>query len=31
VADVMRFTPAQNRDQKVAVWVALPVIFQTSK
>lgn len=27
VADVMEFTPALNRDQKVAVWVALPIEF----
>ncbi len=27
VADVMEFTPALNRDQKVPVWVALPVVF----
>ncbi len=27
VADVMEFTPALNRDQKVPVWVALPVAF----
>lgn len=30
VADVMEFTPALNRDQKVAVWVALPVVFSAS-
>lgn len=30
VADVMRFSPALNRDQKVAVWVALPIVFQTT-
>jgi protein TonB len=29
VADVMRFSPAQNRDKKVPVWVALPVRFTT--
>ncbi len=27
VADVMEFTPALNRDQKVPVWVALPIVF----
>lgn len=29
VADVMRFTPALNRDQKVKVWIALPIVFKT--
>ncbi len=29
VADVMKFSPALNRDQKVPVWVALPVDFRT--
>jgi protein TonB len=28
VATVMRFTPAQNRDQTVAVWVQVPIRFQ---
>ena len=28
VADVMRFTPAMNRDKKVPVWVSLPITFQ---
>ncbi|MEQ1855516.1 MAG: TonB family protein [Longimicrobiales bacterium] len=28
VAQVMRFTPAQNRDQTVAVWVQIPIRFQ---
>lgn len=27
VADVMQFTPALNRDQKVKVWVAIPIVF----
>lgn len=27
VADVMKFTPALNRDQKVKVWVAIPIVF----
>jgi periplasmic protein TonB len=27
VAQVMRFTPALNRDKKVQVWVELPIIF----
>jgi TonB family protein len=28
VAAVMRFTPALNRDQRVPVWVAIPIMFQ---
>jgi protein TonB len=28
VAEVMRFTPAQNRDETVAVWVQIPIRFQ---
>jgi protein TonB len=28
VASVMRFTPAQNREQTVAVWVQIPIRFQ---
>jgi TonB family protein len=28
VADMMEFTPAYNRDQKVPVWVALDVTFE---
>ncbi len=31
VADVMEFTPALNRDQKVPVWVALPVVFSAGQ
>ncbi|HEY8468492.1 MAG TPA: TonB family protein [Longimicrobiales bacterium] len=27
VADIMRFSPALNRDRKVPVWVALPITF----
>jgi len=27
VAEIMRFSPALNRDKKVAVWVALPITF----
>ncbi|HEX7089394.1 MAG TPA: TonB family protein [Longimicrobiales bacterium] len=27
VADIMRFSPALNRDRKVTVWVALPITF----
>jgi periplasmic protein TonB len=29
VADIMTFTPALNRDQKVKVWIALPIVFKT--
>ena len=29
VADIMRFSPALNRDQKVKVWIALPIVFKT--
>jgi protein TonB len=28
VANLMKFSPAQNRDQKVAVWVSIPIVFQ---
>jgi protein TonB len=28
VADIMEFSPALNRDQKVSVWVSVPVTFQ---
>ena len=28
VADVLRFTPALNRDRRVAVWIELPITFQ---
>ena len=28
VAEIMQFTPAQNRDKNVAVWVAFPITFQ---
>jgi TonB family protein len=28
VADAMRFTPALNRDQKVRVWIELPLVFK---
>jgi protein TonB len=28
VADVLRFTPAMNRDEAVAVWIEVPVTFQ---
>ena len=28
VAAVMRFSPALNRDQKVKVWVAIPIVFR---
>jgi TonB family protein len=29
VAHVFQFTPALNRDEKVAVWVSFPITFQT--
>lgn len=29
VADVIRFTPALNRDRQVAVWISLPITFTT--
>jgi protein TonB len=28
VANTMRFTPAYNRDQKVPVWVSIPITFR---
>ena len=28
VADVVRFSPALNRDQTVQVWIQLPITFQ---
>jgi len=27
IADVCEFTPAMNRDERVAVWVSLPITF----
>lgn len=29
VADIIKFSPAQNRDKKVQVWVSLPIKFST--
>jgi periplasmic protein TonB len=29
IADIMKFSPAQNRDKKVQVWVSLPIRFST--
>jgi outer membrane biosynthesis protein TonB len=29
VADVIRFSPALNRDKRVPVWISLPINFQT--
>ena len=29
VGEVMQFTPALNRDQKVKVWIQLPIVFKT--
>ncbi len=31
VAEIMRFSPAQNRDKKVPVWIQLPVIFEIER
>jgi len=28
VADVYRFTPALNREERVVVWIQLPITFQ---
>lgn len=28
VAEIIRFTPAQNMDKKVPVWIALPITFR---
>ena len=30
VGEIMEFTPALNRDQKVKVWIALPIIFKST-
>ena len=29
VGAIMKFTPALNRDQKVKVWIQLPIVFKT--
>jgi protein TonB len=29
VADIIQFTPALNRDQRVPVWISLPITFHT--
>jgi TonB family protein len=29
VADAIEFTPARNRDQRVSVWISLPITFTT--
>ena len=29
VGEIMRFSPAMNRDARVKVWVALPIVFTT--
>lgn len=29
IADIMKFSPALNRDQKVKVWIQLPIVFKT--
>ncbi len=31
VADVFRFTPALNRDQRVQVWIEVPITFQVQQ
>jgi protein TonB len=31
VANTMRFTPAYNRDQKVPVWVSIPITFRVTE
>jgi protein TonB len=30
VAEIFEFTPALNRDQRVPVWIAIPITFQTT-
>jgi protein TonB len=30
VGEVMQFTPAMNRDQRVAVWIQLPITFRAT-
>jgi periplasmic protein TonB len=30
VADIMEFSPAYNRDQRVPVWVSIPITFETN-
>ena len=29
VAEIMQFSPALNRDQKVQVWVQIPITFSS--
>jgi protein TonB len=29
IAPIIEFTPALNRDQRVPVWIRLPIVFQT--
>jgi TonB family protein len=29
VGEIMRFSPAMNRDERVKVWVRLPIVFKT--
>lgn len=31
VAEVMRFSPAYNRDERVAVWVSIPITFEVER
>ena len=28
VAEVLRFTPAMNRDERVQLWIQLPIVFE---
>jgi protein TonB len=30
VANIMRFSPALNRDAKVAVWVEIPIVYRVN-
>jgi periplasmic protein TonB len=31
VATIMRFSPAQNHDKKVPVWIEIPILFQINR
>ncbi len=31
VADVFEFTPAINQNEQVAVWISIPITFQTQR
>jgi len=30
IAPLMRFSPAMNRDQRIKVWVSVPIVFRTN-